>query len=48
MVVKKITPKELSTDLIFRLNHLYHAELGEFIAITDEKEEILLVNKKVP
>lgn len=48
MIVKRISPKELSSDLIFRLNNLYHAELGEFVAITDRKEETLLVNKKVP
>ena len=47
MIVKKITPKELSTDCIFCLTHLYHAELSEFIAITDRKGEILFVNKKV-
>ncbi len=48
MEVKKIQPKELSTCLIFRLNSLYHAELSEFIAITDNKKEVLYVNNKVP
>ncbi len=48
MQVEKITPKELTSDLIFRLNHLYHAELGEFIVMADNRKEILYVNKKVP
>ena len=48
MIVKRVSPKELTSDIIFRLNHLYHAELGEFVAMTDRKEEILLVNKNVP
>lgn len=48
MIVKRVLPKELTSDIIFRLNHLYHAELGEFVAMTDRKKEVLLVNKKVP
>lgn len=48
MEVKKIQPKELTTDLIFCLNHLYHTELGEFVVIMDKKGETLLVNSKVP
>lgn len=48
MQIKRITPKELSTNLIFRLNHLYQVELGEFVAITDGKEEILYVNHNIP
>ena len=48
MIVKRVSPKELTSDIIFRLNYLHHAELGEFIAITDRKEETLYVNKKVP
>lgn len=48
MTVKKIHPKELAEDLVFRLNHLYHAELGEFIVMADNRKEILYVNKKVP
>lgn len=47
MQVVKITPKELTLDLIFRLNHLYHAELGEFVVMADNRKEILYVNKKV-
>lgn len=48
MIVKRVLPKELTSDIIFRLNHLYHAELLEFVAMTDRKEKILYVNKKVP
>lgn len=47
MQVVKITPKELTSDFIFRLNHLYHAELGEFVVMADNRKEILYVNKKV-
>ena len=48
MIVKRVSPKELTSDIIFRLNHLYHAELGKFVAMADRKEETLLVNRKVP
>ena len=48
MTVKRAVPEELTEDLIFRLNHLYHAELGEFIVMADNRKEILYVNKKVP
>ncbi len=48
MEVKKIQPKELTTDLIFRLNHLYHIKLDEFIVIADNRKDVLYVNKKVP
>lgn len=40
--------KELPTECVFRLNYLYHAELGKFVAITDRKDEILFVNHAVP
>ena len=46
--IKKIQPKELPTECVFRLNYLYHAELGEFVAITDRKDKILYVNHTVP
>lgn len=46
--VKKIQPKELPTECLFRLNYLYHAEPGNFVAITDRKDEILYVNHTVP
>ncbi len=48
MQIVRITPKELPTDLIFRLNIMYKMELGEFVAISDNKEEILYVNHTVP
>lgn len=48
MQVVKITPKELPTDLIFRLNYVYKIELGEFVAISNNKEEILYVNHTIP
>lgn len=48
MVVKRIVPKELSTDLIVRLNRLYKIELWKFVAITDQKNEILYVNHSIP
>ena len=48
MVVKKIQPVELSANLVFRLKNLYHAKRDEFIAMVDNKREILFVNKKVP
>ena len=44
----KRQPVELSANLVFRLKNLYHAKLDEFIAIVDNKREILFVNKKVP
>lgn len=47
MIVKKITPEELSTNCIFRLANLYHIRLSEFIAITDRMSGVLFVNKKV-
>lgn len=46
--VKKIQPKELPTECVFRLNYLYHAELGKFVAITDRRDEILYINLTVP
>lgn len=48
MTIKKITPKELPKDLIFHLNFVYKMELGEFVAIADNKEGILYVNRTVP
>lgn len=48
MEVKKIAPMELPGDLLFRLNHLYHAKLEEFVVMADNRKEILYVNKKVP
>ncbi|MBD5484062.1 MAG: hypothetical protein HDR18_00790 [Lachnospiraceae bacterium] len=48
MQIVRITPKELPTDLIFRLNYVYKMELAEFVAISDIKEEILYVNHTVP
>ena len=48
MIVKKIQPRELPTECVFRLNCLYHAEPGNFVAITDRKDEILYVNHTVP
>lgn len=48
MQIKRISSEELEADLIFRLNYLYHATLGQFIAIADNRKEILFVNKKVP
>lgn len=48
MIVKKIQPRELPTECLFRLNYLYHAEPGKFVAITDRKDEILYVNHTVP
>lgn len=48
MTIKKITPKELPTDLVFRLNYVYKMELGEFVVISDNKEEILYINHTVP
>lgn len=47
MIVKRIQPKELPTECVFRLNYLYHADLGEFVAITNRKDEILYVNRAV-
>lgn len=48
MVVKRISPKELPSNLIFTLNHLYKTELGEFVAMPDQKRGILFVNRSVP
>lgn len=48
MQIVRIAPKELPKDLIFRLNFVYEMELGEFVAISDNKEEILYVNHTVP
>ena len=48
MQIVRIKPKELPKDLIFYLNCVYKMELGEFVAIADNKEEILYVNHKVP
>lgn len=48
MQIVKIKPKELPKDLVFRLNCVYEMELGEFVAIADNKEEILYVNHTVP
>lgn len=48
MKIKRIQPKELPIDLVFRLNHVYRAELGEFRVIADRSKEILYVNKTIP
>ncbi len=48
MQIVRIAPKELPTDLISRLNYVYKMELGEFVTISDNKEEILYVNHTVP
>lgn len=48
ILVKKVKPCELSTDMIFQLNFLYKTELGKFIAIADQKSNTLFVNDKVP
>ena len=47
MIVKRIQPKELPTECVFRLNYLYHADLGKFVAITNRTDEILYVNQTV-
>lgn len=48
MIVKRIQPEELPTECVFRLNYLYHADLGKFVALTNGKAEILYVNLIVP
>ena len=48
MQIKRISPEELSKDLIFRLNYVYHTRLNAFIAMTDRAEETLFVHRKVP
>lgn len=48
MQIVRIAPKELPKDLVFRLNFVYEMELGEFVAISDDKEEVLYVNHAVP
>ena len=47
ITVKRILPKELPEDLVFRLNQKYHTELGEFVVIVDNTNEIMYVNKKL-
>lgn len=47
ITVKRISPKELPEDLVFRLNQKYHTELGEFVVIVDDTNEIMYVNKKL-
>lgn len=48
MQIVRIKPKDLPKDLIFYLNCVYEMELGEFVAIADNKKEILYVNHTVP
>lgn len=47
MIVKRIQPKELPTECVFRLNYLYHADLGKFVAITNRTDEVLYINQTV-
>lgn len=48
ILVKKVKPCDLSTHLIFMLNHLYKTELGKFTVMYDTKASVLYVNEKVP
>lgn len=48
MHIQKIIPTQLPSELMFRLNHLYHAELGNFVVITDRQVQNLYVNRTIP
>ncbi len=48
MHIQKIIPTQLPNELMFRLNHLYHAELGNFVVITDRQVKTLYVNRTIP
>ena len=48
MIVKRISPRELPSSLILKLNYAYKIELGNFVAITDNEREVLYVNHSIP
>lgn len=48
ILVKKVKPCDLSTTMIFRLNHLHKTELGQFVTMYDAKSSVLFVNEKTP
>ena len=48
MMVKKITPKELPQNLIFRMNHLFKTTLDEFVIMVDNRKETVYVRDSVP
>ena len=48
MTIRKVTPKELPQDIIFRMNYLFKTTLDEFVIMVNNKEEIVYVNTLVP
>lgn len=48
ILVKKVKPCDLSTTMIFMLNHLHKTELGQFVVMYDKKSSTLFVNDKTP
>lgn len=48
MQIKRVSPMELPVNAMIRLKHVYHVKPEEFVAILDQKEDILFVNQNVP
>ena len=48
MTIKRLTPKELPQDIIFKMNYLFKTTLDEFVIMVNNKKEIVYVNTSVP
>ncbi|MDE7198805.1 MAG: hypothetical protein K2O15_07965 [Lachnospiraceae bacterium] len=48
MTIKKVKPKELPKDIIFRMNYLFKTTLDDFIIMVNNKKEIVYINASVP
>lgn len=48
MTVKRVKPKELPQDIIFKMNYLYKTTLEDFVIMVNNKQEIVYVNESIP
>lgn len=48
MTVKRVKPKELPQDTIFKMNYLYKTTLDEFVIMVNNKQEIVYVDESIP
>ena len=48
MTVKRVKPKEVPQDSIFKMNSLYKTTLEDFVIMVNNKQEIVYVNESIP
>lgn len=47
ILVRRVKTCELSKMMIFKLNHLYGIELGQFVVMYDNELDILFINERI-